>query len=91
MDVHKGEGIPLMWTHVDRREVGSKSRFFVDVINGWPPIGFVIVIHFRWCTARKDCSAECAGSYNSLRDTALSDLTKNRRICKSKLCTVNNQ
>jgi len=27
-----------MWTHVDRKKLGQKSDFFVDVINGWPLI-----------------------------------------------------
>jgi len=36
VDVHKGEGVWLMWTHVDRREGGQKSDFCVDVINEWP-------------------------------------------------------
>ena len=35
VDVHKWEGVWLMWTLVDRGR-GSKIRFFVDVINGWP-------------------------------------------------------
>jgi len=29
-----------MWTHVDACGGGSKTRFFVDVINGWPLICF---------------------------------------------------
>ena len=35
VDVHKG-ALWLMWTHVDRREGGQESEFFVDVINRWP-------------------------------------------------------
>ena len=35
LDVHKEEGLWLMWTHVDRGG-GRKFDFFVDVINGWP-------------------------------------------------------
>ena len=31
----RGRGVQPMWTHVDR-ERGSKTWFFVDVINGWP-------------------------------------------------------
>jgi len=36
VDVHKGggEGVWLMWTHVDRGS--QKSDVFVDVINAWP-------------------------------------------------------
>jgi len=33
VDVHKGEGINLMWTHMDRGG-GQKPDFLVDVING---------------------------------------------------------
>ena len=32
MDVHKGDGVRLMWTRVDW---GQKPDFRVDVINGW--------------------------------------------------------
>ena len=39
VNVHKGEGVRLMWMHVDRG--GVKNPIFVDVINGWPQvIGF---------------------------------------------------
>ena len=34
---HGGRGVRPMWTHVDRGK-GSKTGFFVDVINGWPLI-----------------------------------------------------
>src|SRR6218665_1206293 len=31
-------GFLPMWTHVDRGRGGQKRDFFVDVINGWPPM-----------------------------------------------------
>ena len=33
----RGEGVWLMWMHVDGGGGLKKSDFFVDVINGWLP------------------------------------------------------
>jgi len=38
VDVYKGEGARLTWTHVDKREGGLKPDILVDVVNGWPLI-----------------------------------------------------
>jgi len=41
VDVHKREGAPPMWTHVEKEEEGQKPDFNMDVINGWP-LGYAV-------------------------------------------------
>src|SRR6218665_2278260 len=40
----QGGWFRLVWTHVDR---GSKPRYFVDVINGWPLTRYLLSTQFR--------------------------------------------